>query len=475
MFDLKQFGSAMAQIADEKGISQEKVLETIEMALAAAYKKEYGKKGQLIRAKMDKETGKVDLFQVKLVVEESMLKPEEEEIPTEEGGEKTEKRDERTEREEEIEYDANGEKKIRFNPERHIMIEDARKIKEDAKIDDELVFPLEAIEDYGRIAAQTAKQVVIQRIREAERETIFNEFKDKEGQLVSGIVQRMEGRNIFVDIGRATGVMFPEEQIPGERYRLGQRLKFYVLSISKELRGPGIILSRSHPCLVEKLFELEVPEIVGGTVEIKSISREAGSRTKMAVTSAAEGVDPVGSCVGQRGTRVAAVIAEIGGEKIDIIEWNSDTSKFIAQSLSPAKVIVVVLNGRKKEARVEVPEDQLSLAIGRGGQNVRLAARLTGWGIDVVAHKSSVVETTAETAAKKEENEIESEIDIQENSEPKEKTLADLDGVGPKTFKLLKDAGYNTIADLKDITSEDLEKIEGIGEKTVQKILEQIK
>lgn len=449
MFDLKQFTSALAQISEEKGISPEKVLETIELAIAAAYKKEYGKKGQHIKAKIDSQTGQFTLSQLKLVVEESMLRKEEEIL--EEEAEAAERKEEK----EEFEEDA--EKKIRFNPERHIMIEEAKNIKPDVQIGEELEFVLETKEEYGRIAAQTAKQVIIQRIREAERETVYIEYKDKEGQLVSGIVQRIEGRTIYVDIGRATGVMFPEEQIPSERYRLGQRLKFYVVSVSPEAKGPGVLLSRVHRGLIEKLFELEVPEIVSGTVEIKSIAREAGSRSKIAVASTAEGVDPVGSCVGQRGTRVSAVISEIGGEKIDIIEWSADTSKFIAQALSPAKVMSVTLNGKKKEARVEVPEDQLSLAIGRGGQNVRLAAKLTGWGIDVAGYKpeEGAVKEGAEAAGAK--------------------LISELEGVGPKTQKLLEEAGYKTVEDLKNVTIEDLEKVEGIGPKTAQKIIEQVK
>jgi len=245
--DLKQFTSALAQISEEKGISPEKVLETIELAIAAAYKKEYGKKGQHIKAKIDPKTGQFTLSQLKLVVEESMLRIEEEEEAAEETGEgkKTSERKEEKEAKEE-EFEEGAEKKIRFNPERHIMIEEAKKIKPDVQIGEELEFVLETKEEYGRIAAQTAKQVIIQRIREAERETVYNEYKDKEGQLVSGIVQRIEGRTVYVDIGRATGVMFPEEQIPTERYRLGQRLKFYVVSVSSEFKGPGIALSRVH-------------------------------------------------------------------------------------------------------------------------------------------------------------------------------------------------------------------------------------
>jgi N utilization substance protein A len=214
---------------------------------------------------------------------------------------------------------------------------------------------------------------------------MYNEYKQKEGEVLSGVIQRIEGRNVFIDLGKATGVLFPSEQVENERYRLGQRLKVYLMKVEADTKGPGIVLSRSHPTLVQKLFEIEVPEIFAGTVEIRAIAREAGSRTKIAVSSNEEGVDPIGSCVGQKGTRVQAVIDELGGEKIDIVEWSDDPAKFISNALSPAKVLNVELNEEKKEARVIVPADQLSLAIGKQGQNVRLAAKLTGWKIDVVA------------------------------------------------------------------------------------------
>jgi len=286
-------------------------------------------------------------------------------------------------------------KRVRINPEKHIMIEEAKKIKKDIKPGDELEFKLEFQEEYGRIAAQTAKQVIIQRIREAEREAVFEEYKGKEGELISGLVQRVEGRNVFVDIGRTIGVLPQEEQIQGERYRIGDRVKALLVLVEKNPKGPGIFLSRSHPRLLRKLFELEVPEIASGAVEIKAVAREAGSRTKIAVFSKEQGVDPVGSLVGQKGIRVTTVIQELGGEKIDIIEWSEDQAKFIGSAIAPAKVLDVEIFEPRREARVIVPEDQLSLAIGKGGQNVRLAAKLTGWKIDV---RSNVVATAAKTA-----------------------------------------------------------------------------
>jgi N utilization substance protein A len=285
------------------------------------------------------------------------------------------------------EIDADGEKKIRFNPYKHIMVADAQKIKKGAKPGDEIQTKLETHTDFGRIAAQTAKQVIIQRLREAERDVIYNEYKDKEGEVVSAIVQRIEGRNIFLDIGKTVGILYPEEQILGEKYAIGQRLRVYVLKAEKSAKGADIVLSRAYPKLVSKLFAIEVPEISAGSVQIKSIAREPGSRTKIAVYTEEEGIDPVGSCVGQKGSRVQTVINELAGEKIDIIEWSENMEKYIANALSPAKIISAKIDGKERTALVLVPEDQISLAIGQKGQNVRLAAKLTGWKIDVKSEK----------------------------------------------------------------------------------------
>jgi len=363
--DLKELSSAIQQIAVEKSIQPEKVFTAIESAIAAAYKKEYRKRSEVIKARFDMKTGDLKFWQIKTVVDTSEVRiiTEEEEIAP--------KTEENTE-----------DVLPRYNPDRHIFLDDARKLKSDAKSGDELEFSLETHADFGRIAAQTAKQVVLQNLREAERSSIRDEFADKENQIVSGVVQRFERGNVYVDIGRAIGIMFNNESIPGEHYRAGERLRFYIVTVQNDPHRPGIILSRSHPRFVLKLFELEVPEIADGTVEIKNISREAGSRTKIAVYSKESGVDPVGSAVGQRGTRVMAVTNELGNEKIDIIEWSENPEEYITHALSPAKVVSVKILSRK-EARVLVPDDQLSLAIGRGGQNVRLAAKLTGWKIDV--------------------------------------------------------------------------------------------
>lgn len=367
--DLKSFSSAIAQIVEEKGISYDKVIESIEAALAAAYKKEYGKKGQIIKAKFDPETNEVKFWQIKLVVDKSIIYSDEE-------------LEEMRKKKKISEIPEESLKKIKFNPERHILFEEAKKINPEINTGEELKIPLKTEKDFGRIAAQTAKQVILQKIREAEKEAILLEYKEKEGNIISGICQRVEGQNVYFDIGKTLGILTKDEQIPGEFYRPGQRLKVFILKVEETPKGPTVLLSRAYPKLVSKLFELEVPEVSAGTVAIKSIAREAGSRTKIAVASTVEGVDPIGAMVGQRGTRVMAVINELGGEKIDIVEYSDDPEKYIANSLSPAKVLEVKILPKNK-ALVIVPEDQLSLAIGKDGQNVRLAAKLTGWKIDV--------------------------------------------------------------------------------------------
>jgi len=380
MMDIKTLATAIDQIAGEKGIPADRVLEAVESAVAAAYKKEYRKRSEVIHAKFDVKKGDIRFWQVKTVVDPSEVRivVEEEEDEKENEREK-DKKDTRRE----IEKEEEDETMLpRYNPDRHIFLEEARAINPKIQLGEDMVFPLETHADFGRIAAQTAKQVILQSIREAERSSIQQEFAGKEGEIVSGIVQRFDRGNVYVDLGRAVGIMFYNENIPGEHYRIGQRMKFYVLAVQDDPRRPGIVLSRAHPNFVLKLFELEIPEMADNIVAIKKIAREAGSRAKIAVASNQEGVDPVGSAVGQRGMRVMAVTNELGNEKIDIIEWSEDPEKFIANSLSPAKVKLVEALP-KREARVLVAEDQLSLAIGKGGQNVRLAAKLTGWKIDV--------------------------------------------------------------------------------------------
>lgn len=360
MIDLKILNSVLGELEKERGISREKTLEAIEHALATAYRKEYGKKGQVVRALFNPSTGTAEFQQVKVVVAPEQILPDEED--------RTDEQDLR----------------VRLNPEHHLLIDDARKIKKDAAVGDEMVFSLETKEDFGRIAAQTAKQMIIQKIREAEKEYLSDEFGKREGEIVSGTVQRVERGSIFVDLGRATGILSVEDQIPGERYRQGERIAAYLYRVEETARGVFLRLSRSHPLLLKKLFEREAPEVANEVVELKAIAREAGSRSKIAVFSHDPHVDPVGSCVGQRGVRVSTVMSELGGEKIDLIEWSEDPATFIEEALSPAKVLAVqIIDLPNRYAVVRVAPDQQSLAIGKGGQNVRLAHKLTGWKIDI--------------------------------------------------------------------------------------------
>ena len=357
------FMDAIEELCEEKGIDKDVVIETVEAALAAAYRKDYGRPKQILKATLNPANGDVDMFRVYNVVEtEEEVKEKEQEL----------------------------------------TVDQADKFKKGAKAEDEILITLERKSDFGRIAAQTAKQVIIQRIREAERDLLFKEFKDKEQQIVNAIVQQLEGRNVIVSLGKANGILYPTEQIQNERYYVGQRLKVYVKEVAETTRGPQIIVSRSDRELIRGLFDLEVPEIASGSVEIKSIAREAGSRTKLAVIATEEKIDPVGSCVGQRGTRVQAVLGEIGDEKIDIVLWDEDVEHFIMNALSPAKTQRISINSKENKATVFVDKDSLSLAIGKGGQNVRLASKLTGWGIDVVLNEDTANAAEADSDSKKE-------------------------------------------------------------------------
>ena len=364
MFDLKTINLVIDQLSEERGVPRTKMVEAIESALATAYNREYGKRGQIVRAHFNAESGDVDFYKIKIVVDPSEVRMDD--APDAATGKE----------------DA-GDERVRYNEEKHIFLEDAKRIKRDAAVADEVVFPLEKKTDFGRIAAQTAKQVIMQKIREAERASVVEEYGGKEGDIVNGLVQRVERGNLYVDLGRATGIMSFHEQIPGERYRTGERIRAYLFSVEEGARGVFLRLSRSHPKFLEKLFETEVPELQSGAVVIKAIAREAGGRSKIAAYAEDDRIDPVGSLVGQRGVRVSTVMSELGGERIDIIEWSENVSQFIEDALSPAHVLSVTLNEDEHRATVEVSEDQQSLAIGRGGQNVRLAAKLTGWAIDI--------------------------------------------------------------------------------------------
>lgn len=399
MFDLKVINSVLDQMEEERGIGREKMLDAIEQALATAYKKEFGKRGQIVRATFDINSGATTFNQIKIVADETTVRMDDP-VPEEPEGDERDRR--REEPEEEVNED---DPRVRFDPEKHILIEHARLIKKDVEVGDELVFPLEPKDDFGRIAAQTAKQVIIQKIREAEKESALKEFGQKVGDIIIGHVQRFERGNLYVDLGRVTGVMPYDEQIPGERFRPGERVRALLVAVEETARGIFLKLSRSHPDFLAKLFEIEAPELQSGAVEIKAIAREAGSRSKVAVYANDSHIDPVGSMVGQRGVRVSTVMSELGGEKIDIIEWSEDPASFIEDALSPAQIIKVEIvkeegEGQSEEDRghavVTVASDQQSLAIGRGGQNVRLAAKLTGWKIDIVS--TGAEETADETS-----------------------------------------------------------------------------
>lgn len=376
MIDIKLMRATLDQLETEKGLPREKIIDAIEQALAAAYKKDYGKKGQIVRAKFSLETGQTEFFQVKIVVDPQKVKmPELDDDGKEKIEIKTEQATEQAEDEPLL---------IRFNPEQHILLDEAKKIKKDAVPEEEIIFPLESQEDYGRIAAQTAKQVIIQRIREAEKDSVMKDFGDKKGQIVNGTVQRIERGNLYIDLGRATGLLSYNEQIVGEKFKQGERIRAYLYAVEDTPKGVFLRLSRSHPKFIEELFKIEAPEVSSGVVEIKNIAREAGSRSKIAVYSNDEHVDPVGSCVGPKGVRVSTIMSELGGEKIDIIEWSDDTEKFISGALSPASILSVkIINEEERRVRIEVLPEQLSLAIGKGGQNVRLAAKLTNWKLDI--------------------------------------------------------------------------------------------
>lgn len=377
---ISPFMAAINQLCDEKGLSKETILETMEAAIAAAYRKDYGKPTQIIKAKMDEETGGAKFWEAYDVVEE-------------------------------VE-----------DPESQKTLAEAKKISKKAKVGEQVEIELVPHSEFGRIAAQTAKQVVTQRIREAERDMLLAEFKEKENQIINGTIQQIEGGNVIIDLGKINAICPPSEQIPNEKYYSGQRTKIFVKAVEETGRGPKILVSRSDAGLIKGLFENEVPEIAAESVVIKELAREAGSRSKVAVWTDQEGLDPVGSCVGQRGTRIQAILAELSEEKIDIILWDKDEKRFIANALSPAKVTEVTLDKKEQRAKVYVEEDQLSLAIGTGGQNVRLASKLTGWSLDIEKYVEPA-KTKKEDKEKAEDEEKDLNAEKSKPSAKKEKKV----------------------------------------------------
>jgi len=410
------------QISREKGIERAVLIDAVCAAILSASRKTLGPALDL-RVELDQASGTFKLFSVRKVVEKVV------------------------------------------NPKVEISLEEAERLSPGAKPGDEIKSEVEAGR-FGRIAAQTAKQVIIQRVREAERESIFQTFKAREGQLVNGVVQRVMKGHVIVNLGKAEALLPPREQIPREEYRIGDRVRAYVLDVRKTPKGSQIILSRTHPGLLARLFEVEVPEIYEGIVEIKAAAREPGERAKVAVVSRDGNVDPVGACVGYRGSRVQAIVRELMGEKIDVIPWKDDPAAFVRAALAPAEVEVVEVDARERTLRVIVADDQLSLAIGKRGQNARLAAKLLGWKVDI--RSRSEVQKVAEERAKAE---LAARMAEAARPDAALSLLAELPGVGEKLARRLVDAGLDSYEKLADAGEEVLVQVEGIGPKTAQKLI----
>ncbi len=431
------------QISKEKGISKEMVFEAVESALVSAAKKKYG--AQRIAVQIDPKRGDIVMYAYKKVVQDVA------------------------------------------NSDEEITLEEAQTLYPEAQMEGEVPLQVE-FEGFGRIAAQTARQVIVQKVREAERDVIFKEFNDKIGQLVNGIVLRHEKGAYYIDLGKTEAVLPAREQVPRESYRRGDRIRAYVMEVRDTSKGPQVVLSRAHPEFVSRLFEMEVPEIYENIVEVKGVVREAGDRTKIAVSSKESQVDPVGACVGMKGSRVQAVVRELRGEKIDIIPWSEDPRIFIAKALSPAVVEKVGVTEEDRSALAVVADSQLSLAIGKKGQNVRLAAKLTGWKIDILSEseydqerqkereqeiEAAIVEETRKMAEETEAAEtMESEAaadaaGIAENIA----SLTAIEGVGEKIAEQLKEAGYDTVEKIAAMSDEEILAVPGIGANSAQKIL----
>jgi N utilization substance protein A len=471
------------QVGKDKGIDRKVIIEALEQAVLTASRKKYGHQGE-IEVHYNEEVGEVELFQFKQVVEEVA------------------------------------------NPAIEISLEEAKELDNEAQVGDSLGVKLDT--DFGRIGAQTAKQVIIQKVRDAERENVFNEFKDRKGDVVSGTVQRLEKGNVYINIGRAEAVLLTKEQIPGEVYRQGERLRAYILDIQKNSKGPQIFLSRTHPGFLIKLFETEVPEISEGVIKIISAAREPGERAKISVYSSNRDVDPVGACVGMKGSRVQSVVQELRGERIDIIPWNQDQAKYVCNALAPAKISRVYIDEEIRHMEVVVADDQLSLAIGKKGQNVRLASKLTGWKIDIKSESKmekisgeilerfkglphigdvtsrilynegfrsvkEVSEVDPEELAKVLEIENEKAAEIVEEAlrliqkeegsdiviegapsskEPSLDPVVRIEGVGEKTAAILEANGFQTVQDILKTNAESLSALPGIGAKKATKLIQ---
>ncbi len=410
-----QFLAAINQLCDEKGIPKDKIMETIKAAIRAAYRKDYGNRDQNIEIELtDSTTEGTIVYLVKEVV-----------------------------------------KKVE-EPEQQMTVAEAKKYKKNAKVGDTIKIDVTPLE-YGRIAAQSAKQVIIQRIQEAERDIMYETFKDRENELINALVHRVEGQNVYVNLdNRITTILTHDQQIPRERYYGGQRLKLYLDKVIKTTKGPQLLISRTHENLVRKLMELEIPEIKSELVEIKGIARESGVRSKVSVFSSDPKIDPIGSCVGQKGVRVTNVMDELNGERIDIIQWSDNNDEYIKAALAPAKVAHLEIDEKAKRVKVYVQPDQRPLAIGKDGQNVRLASRLTGFELDIM----DVGELSEEDAAK---------------VKPTVENVADLEGLTPELIEKLTTANLTLVEQLKGLSTKDLKDIEGITEEEADQIVEAVK
>ena len=393
------------QVGKDRGVDRKVIIEALEQAVLTASRKKYGHQGE-IEVRYNEEAGEVELFQFKQVVEEVT------------------------------------------NPATEISLEEARELDSEAEIGDSLGVKLDT--DFGRIGAQTAKQVIIQKVRDAERENIYAEFKDRKGDVVSGVVQRIEKGNVFVTVGRAEAILYGKEQIPGEVYRQGERLRAYILDVQKNSKGPQIFLSRTHPGFLIKLFEMEVPEIAQGIIKVISAAREPGERAKIAVYSSDRDVDPVGACVGMRGSRVQNVVQELRGERIDIIPWTQDQAKYVCNALAPAKISKVYIDEENRHIEVVVADDQLSLAIGKKGQNVRLASKLTGWKI-----------------------EIKSESKMEKLSSEVLERFKNIPNLGDVASRILYNEGFRSLDDLAESSSDQLAKILKIDQEKAAEIIQE--
>jgi len=422
-----EFSEAVKQLVSDKGISEDLILKTIEMALLAAYKKKFGTTSNA-ETYLDEENHLVKIYSKKEIVD-----------------------------------------KVE-NPVFEINLSEAKKLHKGAEIGDELLIEIKP-EDFGRIAAQTAKQVVRQRLKEIEKDVVYNEYKQREGEMIVGYFQRERAGTIFVNLGKAEGIMPKSQQSPREHYGVGDRIKALLLEVRKDTKGPQIILTRSHPAFVKKIFELEVPEIADGTIVIKDIVRDPGYRTKVAVYSPRDEIDPVGACVGLKGIRIQAIVGELEGEKIDIIKWDGDLRKYIANAMNPVKINRIFFTDQeKKEALVVVPETQLAIAIGRQGQNIRLISKLVETRLDVITEQDFEKSEYAEYA-RKAADEL---FGGGEEAEAEVTSLKDIPGLDVKTLNVLGKAGYTNIEDIIDKNAETLAEIEGMDEEMAQQVVKTI-